>query len=101
MDHRSQEADYDPTKDMPKLDLPVGANPLTLDLSRPAWVRGPTRGQSAVQGLGDPSHRTIPFLKTVSGEVEVSEGEQRSVFIRLSILLQLRVRHNLSRLQSF
>ena len=38
MDHRSQEADYDPTKDMPKLDLPVGANPLTLrlNLERPA-----------------------------------------------------------------
>eukprot|EP01043_Picozoa_sp_COSAG02_P035161 COSAG02_NODE_2501_length_8672_cov_7.293246_6_plen_887_part_00 len=33
MDHRSQEADYDPTKDMPKLDLPVGANPLTLRLN--------------------------------------------------------------------
>ena len=33
MDHRSQEVDYDPTKDMPKLDLPVGANPLTLRLN--------------------------------------------------------------------
>ena len=51
MDHRSQESDYDPTKDMPKLDLPVGANPLTLRLvnryaliavdvfSKYVWVR--------------------------------------------------------------
>ena len=62
MDHRSQEADYDPTKDMPKLDLPVGANPLTLrlNLERPAPPQ-PNDSQAVVsQKMDTPNVLNVP-----------------------------------------